>query len=168
MKIKGPRTYRREFPGEYVVVLLALTPGIDGTQILMEGSVSREFHDDIIKRYIDEMSAREKADREARMVDIEGLDKATVLATLYNGATKSVGTSEDMTIDEAKRLISSGRDNTFLLVFEYVRGRPLKVDLGGSSFDPWRYDRETGNGKGYAAGLIAALRERQVSITTSP
>lgn len=90
-------------------------------------------------------------------IDLTGLDKADVLAALYNGA-RSQGfgrlhyTPEDMTREEAQALLEEGT------YFDYVKGRVLKVDLGGNSLRTALYDRD--NGEGAAARVIEELRAR--------
>lgn len=93
-------------------------------------------------------------------IDISNLSKAAVLAGLYNAAapqglgffpaTVSPG---EMTVDEAQVIIDSGQ-----LAFDYLNGRPFKVDLSGSSFDPWLYDRDNG-GDGTAERIIQQVRD---------
>jgi hypothetical protein len=93
------------------------------------------------------------------MVNIAGLNKAAVLAALHNG-TKALGMGRlrdlgmDMTIVEAEAII--GGD---FFDFDYVNGRPLKVDISGDEFNERLYDRDAGAGR--AAEVIAALREGQ-------
>lgn len=95
-------------------------------------------------------------------VDIKGLDKADVLATLYNaskplglGFLQAGGAPLDMNRDQAQSLINSYHGD---LNFDYVHGRPIKVDLSGASFDPWLFDRDNG-GDGTAQRIIDRLRE---------
>jgi hypothetical protein len=89
-------------------------------------------------------------------VSIEGLDKAAVLAALHNG-TKALGLGRlrdlgrDMSVAEANGFIARHG-----LRFDYLAGRPLKVDLEGDEFDPGLYDRDAGDGQ--AERVIAALR----------
>ncbi len=90
-------------------------------------------------------------------IDIKGLDKAQVLAALFNGSQQQgsgfldkSGVS-DMTVEDAAEILDSGQ-----MYFYYVRGRILKVDLLGDEFNPALYDRD--NGPGAADLVIAALR----------
>lgn len=110
-------------------------------------------------------------------IDIKGLDKAAVLAALYNASTPQGrgflrADPSVMTVDDARQVMGRGDDhapalrevqaaggmvvNRKELYFDYVKGRPLKVDLTGDSFDPWLFDRDAGPGKAFAA--IAELR----------
>jgi hypothetical protein len=63
------------------------------------------------------------------MVDINGLDKAEVLASFQPGEQ---------------------------VYFDYLRGRVMKVDLSKDAFDPWLYDRD--NGAGAAERAVSRLR----------
>ncbi len=88
-------------------------------------------------------------------ISIVDLDKAEVLAALFNGArAQGAGfihySNVPMTALEARSLIEK---NTR---FDYVQGRVLKVNLSGDSFDPWLYDRD--NGMGAAKLVIDLLR----------
>lgn len=111
------------------------------------------------------------------MVNIEGLNKADVLAALYNatnpggmGLLQASRGPNEMDRDFAESLISYGSDATreypivdtlgtnSSLSFDYVYGRCLKVDLtDGVEFDPWGFDRD--NGEGAAQKVIDHLRE---------
>lgn len=90
-------------------------------------------------------------------IQLEGLDKAEVLAALYN-ASRPQGMGfmhydpEPMTKEEAQRLL----DNNPSKYFDYLKGRVMKVDLSGDELDPWCYDRD--NGAGSAEEAIKALR----------
>lgn len=109
-------------------------------------------------------------------VSIKGLDKAAVLAALYNNS-QPVGMGwlqavpGGMTVEDARKEMDAGDDRrrmfpdtppnfidaTPRLYFDYLRGRPLKVDLSGDEFSPWGYDRDNG-GPGTAARIVEALR----------
>lgn len=111
-------------------------------------------------------------------VNIEGLDKALVLAALYNrSAPQGMGVLQarpgGFTVDDARAAIAEGDDSKRIfgelagrrnkeLYFDYLRGRPLKVDLTGDSFDPWGYDRDNG-GEGSAQRIIDDLRASKAS-----
>lgn len=90
------------------------------------------------------------------MINIKGLDKAEVLAALYNNSKpQGMGflhfTPEDMTIEEAKNLLKRGMD------FDYIQGRVMKVNLDSDiEFEEWLYDRD--NGPGAAQRVIDELR----------
>ena len=95
----------------------------------------------------------------AELIDISTLDRAAVLAALYN-ASKPQGmgflhaTPGDMTSDEAQELL---KDQHY---FDYLKGRVMKVDLGRNSddgFNPRLYDRD--NGAGAASRALSALLE---------
>lgn len=88
-------------------------------------------------------------------ISIAGLDKAAVLAALYN-ASQPLGRGwlhyepGDMSVTEAAEILRQATK------FEYLKGRVMKVDLKGDSFDPTWYDRDNGQGK--AAGIITTLQ----------
>lgn len=90
-------------------------------------------------------------------ISITGLDKAAVLAALYDNAQPlGLGflqfTPEPMTLEDARALLSKSH------YFDYVKGRVMKVDLSGDDLRPHLYDRD--NGKGSAARVIAELRSK--------
>lgn len=89
-------------------------------------------------------------------IDISQLDKAEVLAALYN-ASKQQGIgffqqhgAMNMTVDQARKELEGGND------FDYLHGRVMKVHLGGDSFEPRLFDRD--NGEGAAARALAGLK----------
>lgn len=88
-------------------------------------------------------------------IDLKGLDKAAVLAALYN-ASKPQGMgfmhydSTPMMVEEARQLLERGA------YFDYLKGRVMKVDLGGDTLDTWGYDRD--NGDGAAAKALESLQ----------
>jgi hypothetical protein len=84
-------------------------------------------------------------------IDISKLDKAEVLVALYNNSKHQgmLGAAIPLAKEEAVELLKEGT------YFDYLRGRVLKVELKGDTFDPWLYDRD--NGKGSAAQAIAPL-----------
>jgi hypothetical protein len=91
-------------------------------------------------------------------IDIRTLDKAAVLAALYNHSkVQGMGFLHakpgPMTVDEARSLLANGR-----VSFDYLYGRVMKVDLSGDSFDPRVYDRD--NGAGAAERVLSVLRAR--------
>ena len=91
-------------------------------------------------------------------VNIKGLDKAAVLAALHNGTRAlGMGAFHDrgrMSVDDARRFIDAGKNDIGhprtmgegALRFDYVQGRPIKVDISGDDFDPRLYDRDAGEG----------------------
>lgn len=104
-----------------------------------------------------------------QMVNISDLDKAAVLAVLFNASAPGgmgflqagFGPSV-MTVEDAEQVIDNGGspDPGFPhgnLSYDYLFGRPLKVDLRGDEFDPWGFDRDNG-GTGTAQRLIDQLR----------
>ena len=105
-------------------------------------------------------------------ISIAGLDKAAVLAALYNrsapiGAGFLQATPGDMTVEEARQYLGAGDDRSRMfpsvarktLYFAYLTGRPLKVDLSGADFETGPSDRD--NGQGAVARIVAKLRAQQ-------
>lgn len=89
-------------------------------------------------------------------IDISKLDKAEVLAALYNhsqplGLGRLHFTPEDMSVEEARELLKS------YTYFDYLKGRVMKTNLEGDVFDPWLYDRD--NGVDAAKKAIEGLKE---------
>lgn len=77
------------------------------------------------------------------IIDLKDKNKAKVLASLYNNAKpQGMGflqfDAAPMTEVEAEELL---KQQTY---FDYVKGRVLKVDLSGDSFDTWLYERDNG------------------------
>ena len=87
-------------------------------------------------------------------IDLKGLNKAVVLAALYN-ASKPQGMGfmhydpTPMTVEQAEELLNQGT------YFDYLMGRVMKIDLGSDTLDTWGYDRD--NGEGAAQRAIASL-----------
>ena len=94
-------------------------------------------------------------------IDLKGLDKAAVLAALYNAA-KPQGLGflhfdpAPMTVPEASILLAdrqaklkefnSTGGNLDEIYFDYLKGRVMKVDLSGDELIFWLYDRDNGEG----------------------
>lgn len=95
------------------------------------------------------------------MININGLDKAEVLMSLFNGSRQQgMGFFDDrgsanMTIEKARELIS------FRCDFDYLYGRVMKIDLSGDTLNPWLYDRD--NGEGAAEEIINKLRNAKTN-----
>lgn len=96
-------------------------------------------------------------------MDISGLDKAAVLAALYN-ASKAQGMgilhyeAEPMSVEQARQLIEASSPSTpqddvkvlyagrLSLYFDYLKGRVMKVDLSGDDLNTTLYNRDNGEG----------------------
>lgn len=96
------------------------------------------------------------------MMDITGLDKAEILAALFNnskqqgmGFLDSRG-SNKMTVEHAREILET-EDS-----FDYLYGRVMKIRLRGDEFDPWLYDRD--NGAGAAERVIEDLRQKLTEV----
>lgn len=88
-------------------------------------------------------------------ISLEGLDKAEVLAALYNAShPQGLGflhyDPTPMTIEKAREYLAQ---STY---FDYLEGRVMKIDLSGDELNPWAYDRD--NGAGAAEAVILTLR----------
>ncbi len=93
-------------------------------------------------------------------IDISDLNRAAVLATLFNAShAQGLGFLEasesSMTVEEAQAILDT--DQTY---FDYLQGRVMKVELKGDTFNPWLYDRDNGEGAAFTA--IKALRETAI------
>lgn len=95
------------------------------------------------------------------MVDTNGLDKADVLAVLYN-RSRPLGMGfmsydkNPMEKPEAREWLAKTK------YFDYLKGRVMKVDLkDDGGFEEWLYDRD--NGQGAAQRAIDTLRVEAVS-----
>jgi hypothetical protein len=90
-------------------------------------------------------------------MDIKGLDKATVLAALYNGSHQlGMGFMHErgrreMSVAEASEELRSGT------YFDYLHGRVMKIDLGTDELRTGLYNRD--NGEGAAERIVNALRK---------
>lgn len=90
------------------------------------------------------------------MVNIPaGLDKAKVLAALYNAARpQGMGfvryDPTPMSIEEARGLLQHTNQ------FDYLKGRVMKIDFGGDGLDTRLYNRD--NGEGAAEMAIMSLQ----------
>lgn len=90
------------------------------------------------------------------MISIRGLDKAAVLAALYNRSRpQGMGflhyDPKPMTVEEARTILAQG------VYFDYLKGRVLKVSLEKDEFEERLYDRD--NGAGAAASAVNEVRE---------
>ncbi len=90
-------------------------------------------------------------------MDIKGLNKAEVLAALYNNAKpQGMGflqfTPEDIDANKAQQLLNTG-----MTYFDYVGGRVMKINLKHDEVSTWGYDRD--NGEGAAENPIKHLRK---------
>ncbi|MFI0929694.1 hypothetical protein ACH4TP_38085 [Streptomyces sp. NPDC021012] len=87
-------------------------------------------------------------------VDISGLDRAAVLAALWNGCRPSSQDRDELlTVEEAKSVLTDrgGRIGS-------LRGRTLQVVLTGDRFNPWLYDQAAFNADLDDLGHVTAER----------
>jgi len=86
-------------------------------------------------------------------IDIKGLDKGAVVAALYN-ASRPLGMG--MLHYDPSRMSAAEASTYAGDYIDYLKGRVMKVDVRGDSFDPWLYDRD--NGSGAAVRVIDEVR----------
>lgn len=91
-------------------------------------------------------------------INIAGLDRAAVLATLYNNS-RQLGLG--FLHARGALPMSNGQAAAELAAnphgyFDYLHGRVLKVDLSSETLDPCLYDRD--NGQGAAARAVDQIR----------
>jgi hypothetical protein len=96
------------------------------------------------------------------MIDVAGIKPAALLAALYNNSIPlGMGVLHyepgRMSEEEAERLIAERAENG-RAYFDYLKGRVMKVEVGGDALDPRLYDRDLGAGA--AARVVASLRPR--------
>src|SRR5271166_3735595 len=94
-------------------------------------------------------------------LDIKGIDKAELLAGLYN-RSKPLGlgflqaTPSDMTAEQARGIIKEqGLD------FDYLNGGVMNVNLARGTLYAGGFDRD--NGKGAAQSVVEAIRTGQAA-----
>ena len=105
-------------------------------------------------------------------INIAGLDKAELFAALYNHA-KPLGMGiihydpTPLTKEAAQKLMAAGDDSARMfpgmgrserLYFDYVKGRPLKIDITSDEMDTWLYNRDQGDGA--AEKIVETLRKK--------
>lgn len=113
-------------------------------------------------------------------IDISGVDKGALLAECFNGSSVSgMGVFQAgrgpkvMTYEQGREIIeqalagNTADDNTVMfpglkrrrpdLYFDYLFGRPLKIDLTGDEVDSWGYDRDNG-GDGALQRLVDKVK----------
>lgn len=96
-------------------------------------------------------------------MDIAKLDKAAVLAALYNNS-RPLGMGilhydpAPMTVKAAREILEGGQT-----YFDYLKGRVMKVDLSGDFLCTDLYDRDNGQG-----AAERALRDDYLELVTRP
>ena len=90
-------------------------------------------------------------------MNIQGLNKAEVLATLYNASkVQGMGFLQDdgkvMTTKDAEIILKERGGNTY---FDYLKGKVMKIDVGQDELDTRLYNRD--NGKDAAERALSKL-----------
>lgn len=90
-------------------------------------------------------------------MNIQGLNKAAVLAALYNASSpKGKGLAQynpnPMTLEEARTILDTSSHQRF----NYLKGRALKIRLADDEVDTQQYNRN--NGEGAAEKAIESLQ----------
>lgn len=99
-------------------------------------------------------------------IDISGIDKAELLAALFNGSQQQgmgfmqAAGGREMTVEQAREIISKHHEPD-RLYFDYLHGRVMKVGIGGDVLKTWLYNRDLGNGA--AERVVDGLRQKQVA-----
>jgi hypothetical protein len=98
------------------------------------------------------------------MIDIKGLNKAKLLAALYNHThPQGMGflqyDPKDMTEAQAQNIIDELTSKGYSLYFDYLKGRVMKVDITGTSLDERLFDRD--NLPGAANAVVQRLRKAE-------
>ena len=95
-------------------------------------------------------------------MNISGLDKAAVLAALYN-RSKQQGMgfvdkhgANDITAEQAREYIKERADVVRGMYFDYLNGRVMKIDLSYDEMKTAMYNRD--NGEGAAEAIIEQIR----------
>ena len=100
------------------------------------------------------------------MIDTTGLNKAAVLAVLFN-ASQPLGmgflnpkSATELTEETATTVLEQSTASNGYIYFDYLYGRVMKVNLTQDDhFDEGLYDRD--NGQGAAQAAIDKLRASQ-------
>lgn len=91
------------------------------------------------------------------MVEIKGVNKAALLAELYRRAQPGNGDiyrGEELPMELAEKLVRRQ------MVFRFLMGHSLKVDISGDLMDEEEYDRSNGRGTAGKAVRAAWARRR--------
>jgi hypothetical protein len=99
-------------------------------------------------------------------VDISGINKAELLAALFNGSQQQgmgffqVAGAREMSVEQAREIIAKHPEPD-RLYFDYLHGRVMKVGIGGDVLGTRLYDRDLGQGA--AERVVARLRQQQAA-----
>lgn len=102
-------------------------------------------------------------------IDISQMDKAAVLAALYNRARPlGMGMLQfkpgDMSVEQARTIMTDGDSSDYpsanepqTTYFDYLHGRVMKINLAGDVLRTGCYDRDNGEGAAEQALRDAGL-----------
>lgn len=107
-------------------------------------------------------------------VNIEGIDKVTLIQALHDGArtgrmdfsaealermrlSREDAETELAELEEHRKQYDEGPMRTRMHI-DYLNGRSLKIDVGGPEMETVGYNRD--NGQGAAEAIVARLREQ--------
>lgn len=144
-----------------VSVILARTVIRPGSTLVLDKHLPSMILSSLVAGKTGRQRRMETHERRAKMptVSIAGLDKADVLAALYNASRpQGLGFMQydpaPMTREGAASILNGG--HTY---FDYLKGRVMKLRLDSDlEIDTWGYDRD--NGQGAAERAINALRNQ--------
>lgn len=93
------------------------------------------------------------------MIYVKGIPKEKLLQGLYN-ESKPQGLSilhfnEEKLSDERAKSCVDACESVSNWYFDYLYGRPIKIDISHDEIDPWLYDRD--NGPGAAQRVVNAI-----------
>jgi hypothetical protein len=102
------------------------------------------------------------------MVDIKGIDKAELLAALWNNSKQQGMSFLDpngygtMSVDRARDILADRATlQGYTHYFDYLDGRVMKVDLQGDEMREDLYDRDVGQGE--VQRIVDKLRQREAA-----
>lgn len=152
-------SHRLDVHGELPVMLSYVPRYID--KVVKDSEFSREFSrifgQAVLGQYDIELPKEDYGyiEVEEEVIDISNKDKAEVLAGLYNNSHPvGMGLAHydptPMTIEDARKILEKKTS------FDYILGRPLKINLNGNIIQVFGYNRD--NGKDLAQRVISSCR----------
>lgn len=96
----------------------------------------------------------------SKSISILGLNKADVIAILFNNARvaqRDKSDEKEMDEEEAEEVVKKQTFDNGLIMIDFAYGRILKITIQEDKIDPFLYDRD--NGQNAVENLIKRLRE---------